>query len=179
MPVLEAVSKAWLAGTGRSEGHFVVGRFSPEWIRTNDCAILRRAGEIVGFAVVMRSGNNEEWAVDILRYLPELGPRTLDFMLLRLLRLAKARGAQRFDLGLTPNPARAAENLGPAWQRVTPLLFRFCDHIPNFDALRAFKARFNPHFEPRYLACTAGFALPTILKDVTELIEKGGDGVAA
>jgi phosphatidylglycerol lysyltransferase len=179
MPALEAVSQAWLKGTGQSEGHFVIGRFSPDWIRANDCAILRRAGEIVGFAVVMRSGSNEEWAVDILRYLPDLGPNALDFMLLRLQRLAKARGVQRFDLGLTPNPARATENLGPAWQRVTPLLFRFGDHIPNFDALRSFKARFNPHFEPRYLACTAGFALPTILQDVTALIEKGGDGAAA
>ncbi|MBP0577727.1 bifunctional lysylphosphatidylglycerol flippase/synthetase MprF [Labrys sp. LIt4] len=176
MPTLEAVSRSWLAGTGRSEGHFVVGRFSPGWIRTNDCAILRRAGEIVGFAVVMRSADNEEWAVDILRYLPELGISALDFMLLRLIRLAKARGAKRFDLGLTPNPAQAGENLGPAWRRVTPLLFRFGDHIPNFDALRGFKARFNPRFEPRYLACTAGFALPHILQDVTTLIEKGGHG---
>ncbi|GLS18287.1 hypothetical protein GCM10007874_13040 [Labrys miyagiensis] len=173
--LLDGVSQAWLSGTGQSEGHFVIGRFTPEWIRTNDCAILRRAGEIVGFAVVMRSGNNEEWAIDILRYLPDLGPNALDFMLLRLLRLAKARGVQRFDLGLTPNPARATENLGPAWQRVTPLLFRFGDHIQNFDALRGFKARFNPRFEPRYLACTAGFALPTILQDVTALIEKGGE----
>ncbi|WP_448151348.1 phosphatidylglycerol lysyltransferase domain-containing protein [Labrys miyagiensis] len=178
IPLLEPVSQAWLAGTGRHEGHFVIGRFAPEWIGVNDCAILRRAGEIVGFAVVLRSGGNEEWAVDILRYLPDLGPNVLDFMLLRLLRLAKARGVRRFDLGLTPNPARATENLGLAWQRVTPLLFRFGDHIPNFDELRGFKARFNPQFETRYLACTAGFALPTILQDVTALIEKGRAGTS-
>jgi len=178
IPLLEPVSQAWLAGTGRHEGHFVIGRFAPEWIGVNDCAILRRAGEIVGFAVVLRSGGNEEWAVDILRYLPDLGPNVLDFMLLRLLRLAKARGVRRFDLGLTPNPARATENLGLAWQRVTPLLFRFGDHIPNFDELRGFKARFNPQFETRYLACTAGFALPTILQDVTALIEKGSAGTS-
>jgi len=122
----------------------------------------------------MRSGANEEWAVDILRYLPELGPNALDFMLLRLMRLAKARGVRRFDLGLTPNPARLTENLGPAWQRVTPLLFRFGDHVANFEALRGFKARFNPQFEPRYLACTAGFALPHILQDITALVERGG-----
>ncbi|MDQ0392461.1 bifunctional lysylphosphatidylglycerol flippase/synthetase MprF [Labrys monachus] len=173
-PALHAVSQAWLTRSPHAEGYFTLGRFLPEWIKGNDCAILRRAGEIVGFAVVMRGGGNEEWAVDILRYLPELGPNALDFMLLRLMRLAKARGVRRFDLGLTPNPARATENLGPAWQRVTPLLFRFGDHIANFDALRGFKARFNPHFEPRYLACTAGFALPHILQDITALIERGG-----
>ena len=175
LPALEGVSRAWLAGSGHAEGNFALGRFVPEWIRVNDCAILRRAGEIVGFAVVMRGAGNEEWAVDILRYLPAIGPNALDFMLLRLMRLARARGVKRFDLGLTPNPARASENLGPAWRRVTPLLFRFGDHIANFDALRGFKARFNPHFEPRYLACTAGFALPHILQDITALIERGGE----
>jgi phosphatidylglycerol lysyltransferase len=94
-------------------------------------------------------------------------------MLLRLLRIARGRGVRRFDLGLTPTPDLAAENLSPTWRRVTPLLFKFGDHIRDFDALRAFKTRFSPTFEPRYLACTAGFALPHILLDVTALIELG------
>jgi phosphatidylglycerol lysyltransferase len=139
----------------------------------NDCAVLRRAGAIVGFAVVLRGAHDQEWSVDILRYQPDLGPRALDFMLIRILRLAKARGVRQFDLGLTPTPDLAAENLSPTWRRVTPMLFRLGDHIRDFDALRSFKSRYRPAFEPRYLACTAGFALPHILLDVTALIEDG------
>lgn len=173
MPELEAVSDAWLADGDRREAYFTRGRFSAAWLEANDCAVLRRAGEIAGFAVVLRGGQDLEWSVDILRYRPALGLRALDFMLLRLLRLAAARGVRRFDLGLTPSPDLAADNLGPTWRRVTPKLFGFGDHLRDFDALRAFAARFSPVFEPCYLACTAGFALPHILLDVTALIEDG------
>ena len=172
LPALTAVSDAWLAEHGGREGHFTLGRCSRDWLTANDCAVLRQAGEVVGFAVVLRAGD-AEWAVDILRYRPALGPMALDFLLLRVLRLAAARGVKRFDLGLTPTPDLTADNLRPTWQRVTPLLFRFGDHFADFHALRAFKLRFSPIFERRYLACTAGFALPHILLDVTGLIENG------
>ena len=132
---LKAVSDAWLVANGAAEAHFVLGRWSESWIMANECAVLRRSGEIVGFAVVLRGAQDQEWSVDILRYRPELGPRALDFLLLRLFRVARGRGVRRFDLGLTPTPDLAAENLSPTWRRVTPLLFKFGDHIRDFDAL--------------------------------------------
>lgn len=179
LPTLKSVSDAWLVAQGRREGYFVLGRWSEDWILANECAVLRRSGAIVGFAVVLRGAQDQEWGVDILRYQPDLGPRALDFILLRLMRLARGRGVRRFDLGLTPTPDLAAENLSPTWRRVTPLLFRFGDHLSDYDALRSFKTRFSPVFEPRFLACTAGFALPHILLDVTALIEDGPmDGAA-
>jgi phosphatidylglycerol lysyltransferase len=173
LPQLRAVSDAWLLAQGRHEGHFTVGRWSEPWLLSNDCAVLRRAGAIVGFAVVLRGAHDQEWSVDIVRYHPELGARALDFMLLRVMRLAKARGVRQFDLGLTPTPDLASENLSPTWRRVTPMLFRLGDHVRDFDALRSFKSRYRPAFEARYLACTAGFALPHILLDVTALVEDG------
>ena len=101
------------------EGFFTLGRWSESWILANDCAVLRRAGTIVGFAVVLRGAQDIEWTVDILRYQPELGLRALDFILLGLLRLARGRGVRRFDLGLTPTPDLSAENLSPTWRRVS------------------------------------------------------------
>jgi phosphatidylglycerol lysyltransferase len=172
MADLHQLSETWLAAGGR-EGHFVLGRWSPEWIAMNHCAVLRRAGRVAGFAVLLRGAGDEEWTTDIVRFEPELGLRALDFILLRLLHLARARGVRRFDLGLTPTPDLSAENLSPTWRRVTPMLFRFGDHMREFEALRAFKSRFAPVYEPRFLAGTAGFALPHILLDVTALIEDG------
>jgi phosphatidylglycerol lysyltransferase len=173
LPALKAISDAWLLARDHQEGYFTLGRWSESWILANDCAVLRRAGNIVGFAVVLRGAQDIEWTVDILRYQPELGLKALDFILLGLLRLARGRGVRRFDLGLTPTPDLSAENLSPTWRRVTPMLFRFGDHFRDFEALRRFKARFSPTFEPRFLAGTAGFALPHVLLDVTALIEDG------
>lgn len=173
LPQLRAVSNAWLAEGGHREGYFTLGRFDESWLTMNSCAVLRQAGKVAGFAVLLQGMGQDEIAPDIIRFRPELGLPALDFILLRLMQLAKARGAKRFDLGLTPHPRLAADTLGPTWSRVTPLLFRLGDHIADFEALRAFKARFGPRFTPLYVASPGGWVLPQILLDITALIENG------
>ena len=43
----------------------------------------------------------------------------------------------------------------------------------NFKGLRAYKEKFHPEWEPRYLAYPGGLALPRILADVSALIAGG------
>ena len=43
----------------------------------------------------------------------------------------------------------------------------------NFQGLRAYKEKLNPVWEPHYLACPGGLALPRILADVAALIAGG------
>ncbi len=43
----------------------------------------------------------------------------------------------------------------------------------NFQGLRAFKEKFDPVWEPRYLAYPGGLALPRVLADVSALIAGG------
>jgi phosphatidylglycerol lysyltransferase len=57
------------------------------------------------------------------------------------------------------------------------LLFRFGDHFYNFRGLRAFKEKFGPVWEPRYLASPGGLALPFVLTDIATLISGGIGGV--
>jgi phosphatidylglycerol lysyltransferase len=67
--------------------------------------------------------------------------------------------------------------LAPLWNRFGALLFRHGEHFYNFQGLRAFKDKFDPVWEPRYLASPGGLALPRILANVAALVSGGLGGV--
>jgi phosphatidylglycerol lysyltransferase len=63
--------------------------------------------------------------------------------------------------------------IAPRWQRVGAFLYEHGEAFYGFQGLRAFKEKFAPSWEPRYLACRGGLALPRILADVSALIAGG------
>jgi phosphatidylglycerol lysyltransferase len=64
----------------------------------------------------------------------------------------------------------------PLWNRVGVFIFRHGEHFYNFQGLRQYKEKFDPTWEPRYLACPGGLALPRILADLASLISGGLKG---
>jgi phosphatidylglycerol lysyltransferase len=58
-------------------------------------------------------------------------------------------------------------------------LFRHGEHFYNFQGLRQYKAKFDPVWEPRYVASPAGIALPRILTNISSLISGGLMGMIA
>lgn len=68
-------------------------------------------------------------------------------------------------------------SLAPLWNRLAAFLFRHGEHFYNFQGLHLYKDKFDPVWEPRYLASSGGLALPVILKDLTQLISGGVKGV--
>ena len=59
------------------------------------------------------------------------------------------------------------------------LLFRYGEHFYNFQGLREFKEKFDPVWEPRFLAAPGGLAVPFVLTHVAALISGGVTGVVA
>ena len=80
---------------------------------------------------------------------------------------------------MAPLSGFEAHALAPVWNRIGNLLFRQGEHFYNFRGLRQYKDKFDPVWEPKYLASKAGFALPRILMNVTSLISGGLRGVVA
>ena len=64
--------------------------------------------------------------------------------------------------------------MAPLWNRLGTLRLRArASRFYNFQGLRAFKEKFHPTWEPRYLAWPGGLALPRVLADVSALIAGG------
>ena len=63
--------------------------------------------------------------------------------------------------------------VAPLWSRLGAFLYKHGEALYSFQGLRAYKEKFNPAWEPRYLVYPGGLRLPRILADVSALIAGG------
>ena len=76
-----------------------------------------------------------------------------------------------------PSPGSRSARSAPLWNRLGALLFRHGEDFYNFQGLRRYKEKFDPVWEPRYLASPGGVALPRVLANVAALISGGMKGI--
>jgi phosphatidylglycerol lysyltransferase len=70
-----------------------------------------------------------------------------------------------------------SRSLAPTWNRFGAMVFGYGERFYNFQGGHQFKDKFNPLWEPRYLAVPNGIALPRILANLSALIAGGLKGV--
>ena len=174
---LRVVSDAWLEAKQTREKGFSLGRFDEAYLRRFPVAIARRAGSIVAFANVWTTGVRTELSVDLMRYLPDAPGGVMQFLFTELMLWGRAEGYQFFRLGMAPFSGMERRALAPLWSRLGAFMYRHGEHFYNFQGLREYKEKFEPVWEPRYLASPAGLALPTILANIAALIGGGIRGV--
>lgn len=177
LPELRAVSDAWLSRQKTREKGFSVGRFDEAYLRRLPVAVARREGRILAFTNLLVTASAEEAAVDLMRHLPDAPPGTMDFLFAKVLLHLKDRGFQRFALGMAPMAGMAERRHAPRWQRLGRLLYEHGERFYNFRGLRSFKDKFEPVWEPRYLAAPGGVAPLWVLLDLAALIGGGTKGV--
>jgi phosphatidylglycerol lysyltransferase len=81
------------------------------------------------------------------------------------------------NMGMAPMSGLDPHALAPRWHRLGRLLYRHGEHFYNFQGLRQYKEKFDPIWEPRYLATPAGLALPRVLTNIASLISGGITGL--
>jgi phosphatidylglycerol lysyltransferase len=176
---LRAISDAWLTEHATAEKGFSLGGFSEPYVQRKPIAIVRAGGRTVAFATLMTTDLTAEASVDLMRHVPGAPNGTMDFLFAKLLLHFQAEGYQRFGLGMAPLSGMAEHALAPRWHRVGRLLFTHGENFYNFQGLRAFKEKFSPEWEARYLAAPGGIAPLFVLADVAALISGGLRGVIA
>jgi len=176
---LRTISDSWLEEHDTAEKSFSLGAFSNDYVQRLPIALVRLGDRPIAFATLMITGRQFEASVDLMRHLPEAPNGTMDFLFAKLLLHYQAIGFQRFGLGMAPLSGMADHPLASRWHRLGRLLFAHGENFYNFQGLRAFKEKFNPEWEARYLVAPGGLTPLFVLADVAALISGGLRGVIA
>ena len=172
LPDLERISNAWLQQKAVREKGFSLGVFDADYLRNFDVAVVRVAGDIVAFANILTAGTSD-LTVDLMRYDESSPDGVMDFLFVEVMLWGKALGYRRMGLGMAPLSGMEPHAMATRWTRLAGLMYRHGESMYNFRGLRRYKEKFDPVWEPRYLATTHRLALPRILLDLVTLISGG------
>lgn len=173
MPSLREVSDAWLGGKSAAEKGFSLGWFDEDYLSLFDIAMVIKDERPIAFANIWRARQGTEVSVDLMRHLPHAHRSVMEFLFVQLMLWGREQGYAHFNLGMAPLSGVDAHRLGPAWNRLSHVIYQHGEHFYNFQGLRAYKQKFHPDWSPRYLASPGGIATPRILADVSTLISGG------
>ena len=177
MEELRVISDAWLTGKNVREKGFSLGRFSDDYLKHFRIAVIRFEGRPVAFANLLETYSHDLASLDLMRAHPEAPKLTMEFMMVGLIQHYKNHGYARFSLGMVPLSGLQPRRGAPLTQRLGSMVFRRGEQLYNFQGLRRFKDKFQPDWEPRYMAVPAGLDPLVALADTAALIAGGLTGL--
>lgn len=177
MDELKVISDAWLTGKNVREKGFSLGRFSDDYLKHFRIAIIRFEGRPVAFANLLETYSHDLASLDLMRSHPDAPKLTMEFMMVGLIQHYKNHGYARFSLGMVPLSGLQPRRGAPLTQRLGSMVFRRGEQLYNFQGLRRFKDKFQPDWEPRYMAVPAGLDPLVALADTAALIAGGLTGL--
>ena len=170
---LAPVSNAWLAANGTHEKAFSLGKFEPEFLNHCPIGIVALNGETVAFGTLLTTPDNSWAGIDLMRYDPDKAiTNTMDFLLVELIQWARQEEYQAFDLAMAPLSGLIDAEYAPLFARIGHFIFERGERFYNFKGLRRFKQKFNPRWEPRYIATPKYWQLPIALAHAARLTNK-------
>jgi phosphatidylglycerol lysyltransferase len=176
---IEAISAEWLAHKNTREKRFSLGCFDRGYLARMPLAVVRHDARIVAFSNLWLGGERDEMSIDLMRYGKQAPPAVMDALFAELMLWGRAEGFAWFSLGMAPLSGFEHHRLAPLWNRFGAMLFRYGEHFYNFQGLRDFKEKFDPVWEPRYLAAPGALAVPLVLTRVASLVNGGVTGTIA
>jgi phosphatidylglycerol lysyltransferase len=177
LPRLKEISDAWLRDKNVREKRFSLGAFDPHYLVRTPMALVWQNDRLVAFANLFLNDTREEASVDLMRFLPDGPTGIMDYLFVELMQWAQAEGYRWFNLGMAPLAGLQNRRQAPLWNRFGALVFGRGERFYNFRGLQRYKDKFDPEWEPRYMAVPGGIALPMILANVASLISGGLSGV--
>ncbi|MET0937360.1 MAG: bifunctional lysylphosphatidylglycerol flippase/synthetase MprF [Luteibacter sp.] len=177
LPRLKVISDAWMRDKKVREKRFSLGLFDERYLARTPMAVVWQGDEPVAFANVFVTTTKEEASVDLMRHLPDGPSGIMDFLFIELMVWAKAEGYRWFNLGMAPLSGLQNRRTAPLWSRFGAMVFGRGERFYNFRGLHRYKDKFDPEWEPRYIAVAGGIALPLALANVASLISGGLGGV--
>jgi phosphatidylglycerol lysyltransferase len=169
---LAALSDDWLRAKHLVERQFSIGYFDPAYIARFPCAVVHEASgaqRLLGFANLLEGPGQVELSVDLMRY-GSGRSGVMDFLILSLLLYGREAGYQTFNLGMAPLASVGEHRGAHLRERLVGLAFRRGEHWYNFQGVRFYKQKFDPEWQPRYMAYQSAWEWSVALANVSALI---------
>jgi phosphatidylglycerol lysyltransferase len=177
LPELRIISDLWLQEKNTREKRFSLGNFSEQYMSEFECGIVKKNGKIVAFTNIWKNSGKYEISIDLMRYSKDAPKSVMEYIFVKLIVWGKSNGYEWFDLGMAPLSGFEDHALASLWSKIGSFIYEHGENFYNFQGLRGFKEKFDPIWEPKYLACPAGIVLPFVLRDTATLISGGVKGV--
>lgn len=178
MDELKAISDAWLSHHAGGEKSFSMGGFDPRYVAEFPVAVVRgEEGKIVAFATLWLTACKTSFSMDLMRYSDEAPKNVMDYLFVELLQWGKDEGYQAFEFGMAPLAGLEDRPLAPIMSRVGRLLYERGEEIYNFQGVRRYKDKYDPVWQPRYIAAPHKWAIPFLLADIGLLSSGGVSGL--
>ncbi|MDQ8199333.1 bifunctional lysylphosphatidylglycerol flippase/synthetase MprF [Pelagicoccus enzymogenes] len=170
MKTLRAISDEWLTAKKSKEKGFSLGYFDEAYLANFRIAVVRVEGEIVAFTNIWETKSRQELSIDLMRYTHLAPPSVMEFLFVELIQWAKAEGFSFFDLRVAPLSGITVGNAVPIAHKLLDLVFNHGENFYGFRGIRSYKERFNPEWEPIYVASPGSWRLPFVTADVTRVV---------
>lgn len=166
LPTLRQIAESWTESRRSREKGFSVAGFKPEFVATQTVVLVRQGGTPVAFATVMTTDCRTEATVGVMRHLPDASAYAMEYLFTRLALHLKELSFSSLSLGMAPLSGLVPTPLASVWHRIAYLIWRHGERLYKFRGLRAFKSKFGPTWEPRYLAASGAVGPLVTLAEV-------------
>jgi len=177
LPNLKRISDAWLKEKNAKEKRFSLGFFNEEYLKHCELAVVKKDGEIYAFCNLWALNNRRQISIDLMRYLPGTPNGIMEYLNISLALWAKEQGFTYFCLGMAPLSGLENHALAPLWHKIGNTIFRSGGDFYNFEGVYFYKEKFNPVWQPVYLAAPPGLQTASALLAATTLISGGVKGI--
>jgi phosphatidylglycerol lysyltransferase len=171
LPELKKVSEEWLSKNKTREKGFLTCFFLEKYLAAFQLAVVRNEGRIVAFANLCASGAKEEAALGLLRSSAGAASFLEDYLKVELILWAKEKGYQYFNLGMAPLLDTEESPLAPLKEKMAEILSPYTQ-VDSLQDIRQEKERYNPVWEPKYLAAAGNLPLPVAFNNIRSLVDK-------
>ncbi|MBD2297423.1 phosphatidylglycerol lysyltransferase domain-containing protein [Nostoc sp. FACHB-190] len=161
---LKSVSDEWLKMAQGSEKRFSLGWFDEAYLRNCEIAVVHTPdGGIAAFTNILPEYQLNEITIDMMRHRASMENGMMDFLFTSLLQHFQEKGYDSFNFGLSALAGVGENSTSRRLEKVLHYLYEHLNRFYNFQGLHAYKDKFRPNWEPRYLVYPSLTALPDVV----------------
>lgn len=161
---IKTVSDEWLQLVQGSEKKFSLGWFDEAYLRECEIVTVQSShGDIIAFANIIPEYQLNEATHDMMRHRKSIENGTMDFLFISMFQHYKQRGYDGFNIGLSALSGVGETEESKRLEKVLYYLYKHLERFYNFQGLHAYKDKFHPRWEPRYLVFPSLTALPDVV----------------